>query len=135
MIKYTLDTNIFSYYLRGDEAIRERLNREVSAGNQFIMNPITYYEIQRGLLAINSPAKSKKFKDLCRKLETLELSNEILDVAARHYAILRKKGQLVEDADLFIAATCLVHGLVLVTNNEKHFSRIDGLKIENWVRR
>lgn len=44
----------------------------------------------------------------------------------------RKKGELIEDADLLIAATCIVNDLVLITNNRKHFSRIEGLDIENW---
>ena len=37
------------------------------------------------------------------------------------------------NADLFIAACAKVHGLILVTNNMKHFKRIKGLKLENWV--
>ena len=42
------------------------------------------------------------------------------------------KGELIEDADLIISATCIVNDLVLITNNRKHFSRIEGLDIENW---
>jgi tRNA(fMet)-specific endonuclease VapC len=131
--KYTFDTNILSYYIRGNEEIKNRLNKELSEGNHFIINPITYYEISRGLLAINSPMKSQKFKELCQVFGILELSKRVLDIAAQNYAILRKKGELIEDADLFIAATCLVNDLVLITNNRRHFSRIDGLKIESWV--
>jgi predicted nucleic acid-binding protein len=131
--KYTFDTNILSYYIRGNEEIKNRLNRELSEGNQFIINPITYYEISRGLLAINSPVKSQKFKELCQVFGILELSNRVLDIAAQNYAILRKKGELIEDADLFIAATCLANDLVLITNNRRHFSRIDELKIESWI--
>jgi len=131
--KYTFDTNILSYYIRGNEEIKNRLNKELSEGNQFIINPITYYEISRGLLAIDSPMKSQKFKELCQVFGILELSKRILDIAAQNYAVLRKKGELIEDADLFIAATCLVNDLVLITNNRRHFSRIDGLKIESWV--
>ncbi len=135
MITYTLDTNILSYYIRGDETIKDRLIKVLSEGNQFIINPITYYEITRGLLAIDSRKKLQKFNDLCQVFGTLELSNKVLDIAAQNYALLRKKGQLIEDADLFIAATCLVHDLVLITNNTKHFARIEGLKIENWIDR
>lgn len=135
MITYTFDTNIFSYYIKGDEKIKDRLIKVLSDGNQFIINPITYYEITRGLLAIDSRKKLQKFNDLCQVFGTLELSNKVLDIAAQNYALLRKKGQLIEDADLFIAATCLVHDLVLITNNTKHFARIKGLKIENWTDR
>ena len=131
--KYTFDTNILSYYMRGNTSIANRLNKELSKGNRFIINPITYYEVIRGLLAVDSKRKLKKFRNLCQMFGVLELSNEVLDIAAQNYAILKKKGQLIEDADLFIAAVCLVNEMVLITNNEKHFPLIKGLRIENWI--
>lgn len=131
--RYTFDTNILSYYMRGNTSIANRLNKELSKGNRFIMNPITYYEVIRGLLAVDSKRELKKFRKLCQMFGVLELSNEVLDIAAKNYAVLKKKGQLIEDADLFIAAACLVNEMVLITNNEKHFSLIEGLKIENWI--
>jgi tRNA(fMet)-specific endonuclease VapC len=63
----------------------------------------------------------------------LDLKKEVSDLAAQNYANLRKKGELIEDADLLISAACLVNDWVLITNNPKHFSRIKGLDIENWV--
>jgi len=131
--RFTLDTNILSYYIRGNEDISSRLKTELSKGNKLVMNPIAYYEINRGLLAINSQKKLQKFKGFCRKFGVLELSLDVLDIAANKYADLKKRGKLVEDADLFIAAICLANDLVLITNNEKHFRHIDGLKINNWV--
>jgi tRNA(fMet)-specific endonuclease VapC len=131
--KYTFDTNVFSYYIKGNKEIKDRLIKELLEGNQFIINPITYYEISRGLLAINSQKKFQMFKDLCGIFGIIELSNDVLDIAAQNYVILRKKGELIEDADLFIAATCIATDLVLITNNQSHFSRIDGLKIESWL--
>ncbi len=53
MISYTFDTNILSYYLKGNDSIANQLKEKLASGNQFIINPITYYEINRGLLAIN----------------------------------------------------------------------------------
>ena len=58
--------------------------------------------------------------------------------AAGHYgevkASLRKKGQLISDNDLWIAAHALAEGLILVTNNVQEFKRVKGLKIENWAK-
>lgn len=42
-------------------------------------------------------------------------------------------GLIIDDADMFIAACALVHGLTMVTNNTKHFRRIKGLKLDNWM--
>ena len=47
---------------------------------------------------------------------------------------LEKSGQILDDADLFIAAICLINNWILVTNNEKHFQRIKDLKCENWYK-
>jgi predicted nucleic acid-binding protein len=48
-------------------------------------------------------------------------------------ADLEGAGTIIDDADLYIASCAKVHGLILVTNNMKHFKRIKGLKLENWV--
>jgi tRNA(fMet)-specific endonuclease VapC len=62
----------------------------------------------------------------------LEYSRE----AAKHFgeqkARLRKIGQPIADLDLLIAAIALAEGVVLVTDNLKHFERIPDLKLENW---
>ncbi|MBI4746152.1 MAG: hypothetical protein HY786_06360 [Deltaproteobacteria bacterium] len=47
--------------------------------------------------------------------------------------MLEKDGKIIDDADLFIAACALDDNVTLVTNNEKHFKRVEGLKIENWL--
>ena len=48
---------------------------------------------------------------------------------------LEKKGLKIGDMDMFIAATALEEDLIIVTGNTDHFSRIEGLKIENWMER
>ncbi len=46
---------------------------------------------------------------------------------------MKKEGNLIEDADILMAATALVQNLVLVTNNVSHFERIKGLELEDWL--
>lgn len=53
--------------------------------------------------------------------------------AADVYAALKQRGAPIGDADILIAASCLVHGFAVVTNNESHFVRIPGLRVENWL--
>ncbi|MEO8286704.1 MAG: PIN domain-containing protein [Chloroflexota bacterium] len=64
----------------------------------------------------------------------LPLTDDIVVKASDIYANLYKLGTLITDADILIAATAQVHGLVMVTYNEKHFNRVSGLQIENWSR-
>ena len=48
-------------------------------------------------------------------------------------ASLVKRGLIIDDFDISIASTAIKNGLIVVTDNVKHFSRIDGLKVENWT--
>lgn len=57
-------------------------------------------------------------------------STEIFGMLKAHQ--LERQGEPLSDLDLIIAACALSHNLILVTNNMKHFSRIPGLKLENW---
>jgi predicted nucleic acid-binding protein len=64
----------------------------------------------------------------------LETSFEAARIGGQIYAALKKQGKLINDADIMIASIVKAHDAVLVTNNEEHFSRIQGLQIENWLR-
>ena len=64
----------------------------------------------------------------------LEPSYEAAKIRGEIDAGLRKAGKLINDADILTASIVRTHDAVLVTNNEDHFSRIEGLKIENWLK-
>jgi len=70
---------------------------------------------------------------LTNELNVLESDKAINEEFGSIKAILESSGTIIDDADLFIAACAKIHGLTLVTNNIKHFRRIKGLKLENWV--
>ena len=78
-------------------------------------------------------AQLRAFEQLWQALGIVMIDLAVLDKAAELYADLRRAGQLIEDADLLIAAIALVHELTLVTNNTAHFSRITGLHVEDWL--
>ncbi|TRZ87701.1 MAG: type II toxin-antitoxin system VapC family toxin [Methanosarcinales archaeon] len=65
--------------------------------------------------------------------ELVLIEKKTMEKAAEIYAYLKKEGNLIEDADILMAATALVEDLVLVTNNMNHFGRIKGLELENWL--
>ena len=68
-----------------------------------------------------------------RRFTYLNYYDEMVDSTGQLKAELEGAGAIIDDADLFIAACARAHGLILVTNNMKHFKRIKGLKLENWV--
>jgi len=63
----------------------------------------------------------------------LPITDAIIVQAAKLYADLHKRGELISDADILIAATAITHGLVVATNNDAHFRRIPNLQIQNWL--
>ena len=135
MKTFALDTNIISYLLRSDPAVSvsARLTQENDRGNMFIIPPLVYYEIKRGLLADNAKKWLRMFEDFCEDISIGEMTLEMYDAAAQQYDNQRRIGRPVGDADLLIAAFCMVSGYTLVTNNTKHFEQIDGLQITNWT--
>jgi predicted nucleic acid-binding protein len=74
------------------------------------------------------------------KLGVVDSSDKICETFGKLKSGLEKKGKVIDDADLFIAACALVNNMTLVTNNlkvtsnEKHFRRIEGLHVENWLK-
>ena len=66
-------------------------------------------------------------------LTFLTEGQEAASIFGQAKADLRRKGMLIEDLDLLIAATAKAHHLTLVTNNKAHCSRIAGLRLENWL--
>ena len=130
---YALDSNIISYLLKDNPKVYDNFDKVVANGGRCIIPPIVYYEVKCGLLFSGATTKAIAFDTLCHELGVGEMSVPIWNEAARRYADLRKRGRPIEDADLFIAAFCIVIGCTLVTNNEKHFDGIDGIQIVNWT--
>ena len=87
---YVLDTNIISFYLRGNEMVKNNIVKALNNGDSIIIAPIAYYEIKRGLLAIDATNRLIEFERLCDLFGIGQLDNNILDVAAGIYAELKR---------------------------------------------
>ena len=134
MKKYAIDTNIVSYLLKGNERITAKIEKEKDEGNTFVIPPIVYYEINNWLLKNNSKDKAAIFKKIYSVNGIGSISKETLDIASPIYNHLRNGGIVIEAADILIAAWCIENSCTLVTNNEKHFTNIAQLNIENWIK-
>ena len=130
---YVLDANIISYYLKEHEQVVENMEKALSSGDDLLIAPVAYYEVRRGILAVGSKNLMGKFDEFCQMFAVGRLDNSILNTAADIYVEQRKKGRIMEDADIFIAAFCVRHGFSLVTNNTKHFENIQNLNLLNWT--
>ena len=99
---------------------------------RFTFSIVTRYEILRGLVAKQATRQIKAFNARCALSNVVPLTDPIVVVAADIYGNLRRRGQLISDADILIAATTLVHNFELATENVAHFSRITGLTLRSW---
>ena len=132
MKTFALDSNILSYILKKDEKVISRLHTEQDRGHECVIPPLAYYEVKRGLLSVGSKVRLRLFEDMCRDFTVGIMETAAWDKAAQLYAIQRQSGSLVEEADTFIAAFCLVGEYTLVTNNTKHFEAFEDLDFTNW---
>ena len=133
MTKYLLDTNICIYIIkRKPEAVFARF-KDLIPGTVAISS-ITLAEMQYGIDKSSKPEQNQQ------ALNQFLLPLEILDfsfIAAIEYGKIRtsleRQGLPIGSLDMLIAAHSKSIDATLVTNNEKEFKRVSGLKIENWV--
>ena len=133
-MKYLLDTDMCIYIInKKPDRVIQRV-RKFEPGDLGI-SVITLSELQKG---VSKSLHKKKNQDALNHFISVfsVLSYEPSDAKAygEIVASLEEKGQIIGSNDLFIAAHALSRKLTLVTNNEKEFSRVQGLKVENWAR-
>ncbi len=133
MNKVVLDTDTLSGIMRQLPAALSSAQAYLSSYSQLTISIVTRFEILRGLSAKKAASQTSAFHAMCQSMEVLPITDAIIVRAADIYGTLHQTGQLVGDADILIAATCLEHGCAIVTNNTSHFSRIPGLSTQNWL--
>ena len=134
MIRYLLDTNIVSYFVKGvSGSLVQRM--QVGLGAQDIaISAITRAELRYGVGLMDKFDKRRRRIDLLLKeLPSLPWGDEAADEFGRLKASLRRNGTPVGDFDTQIAAHALAEDLILVTHNTRHFENVPGLKLEDWM--
>ena len=132
MSKYIIDSDILIYFIKGKQEVVEKL-LAIPPHNLYTTR-INYAELIYG--AYNSARVEKNLKVVRPFLENfqiLEFDKESSEVFAKTKAHLKKNGNIIADMDLMIASIALQHGFSLVSNNIKHFERIDELDLVRWL--
>ncbi|NEU71198.1 type II toxin-antitoxin system VapC family toxin [Hassallia byssoidea VB512170] len=130
---FLLDTNIVTYILKRNVNTNNRLKEATRSGEEVFISCITYYEVKRGLISINAVRQLADFTQLCTDYEVLFLDDiKIIEKACEIHADLKRKGTPIQDADVLIASTAIIRGLILVTN-DRDMLRVEKLTVENWL--
>ena len=133
-MRYIIDTNIITAIMKSNEKVKRRAQETILVGDDIFINGVSYYEIKRGLLAKDARKQLQFFDQLCKEYGLVLLDNQaIFDRAAEIYAELQRKGELIGDADILIAAITDTRNFTLVSD-DGDFDKIQGLRVENWLR-
>ena len=127
-----VDTDILSMFFRGNPSVVSCFEIYLNEHRQINLSIVTYYEILSGLKHRDAQKQLTLFLEFTAQNFILPLTEESVTYAADIYATLRRDGTPVDDIDLLIAGVAIANDLVLVTHNQRHFNRIEGLEWQDW---
>lgn len=131
-MNYVIDSDILIYFLKGQANVVAKLIA-CPIENLFTTR-INYTELLYG--AYNSTKVEQnlaKMTAILGAFNILEFDQAASQIFAQDKALLKRQGMLIADMDLMIASIVKAQQFTLVTNNHKHFERIEDLNIERWL--
>ena len=132
MLRYMLDTNVCIHVMRHpDTPIAPRF-KENEGG--LCISTVTLHELQHGVEKSQRPKFQRALTlELTSRLAVLDFDANAASHSGSIHATLAKAGQLIGAYDMLIAGHARSLGLIVVTNNSKEFTRVDGLRCEDWL--
>ena len=131
-MRYMLDTNICTYVINArPPGVLERFRREQlgSIG----VSSVTAAELAFGVAKSGSSRNREALEMFLAPLEVLPFDDSVIWHYADLRAALERRGEPIGALDTMIAAHALASNTTLVTNNTREFSRVSGLRLENWA--
>lgn len=128
MKAYLIDTSVIINYLRNKGSAVETIN---NLNGELASSYICLAELYEGIFRVREKEKAEKtVLDFFTGLNQIYgVDEEIVKNFGQIRATLKIKGQVIEDLDILLAATCIAKGLTLITSNPKHFARVTNLEI------
>lgn len=120
-----IDTNIFIEHIRSKDKQTTTLF-SIPSNVRMYISAVTLYEL---LMGAHSPERRNDIALITNGIIVLPFDENVAHQAAIIYQKLKHSSQLIDFRDIFIAATCIVNNIPLVTSNRKHFDRIEGLQL------
>ena len=128
MKRFLLETSVIVEYLRGNKKIIDRIDRlEGELTSSYICMAELYEGVAR--FKTQNHIEEAVLQFFSGMSEIYAIDEMIAKQFGFIRAILKKEGQIIEDIDIFIGATCTAYNLSLVTLNQKHFSRIKNIQL------
>ena len=128
---YALDTNTVIYFFKGMGGVGTRLL--AIPPTEIMVSTVVAFELAAGVA--KSTQASRRREQLASFLATITVATfgrEEAELSAGLRADLEQRGLPIGPLDVLIAGAALARGAILVTRNTREFSRIPGLRVENW---
>lgn len=127
---YLVDTDWVIHHMNGVRRVTSRLAEVEPDG--LGLSIVSLAELYEGVARSSDRVASERIlDDLLAGVDVVDLDEEACRIFGRERSRLRAEGNLIGDLDLLIGSTALRHGLTLLTNNRRHFERIEGLTVES----
>jgi tRNA(fMet)-specific endonuclease VapC len=114
--------------------VRIARDNAIKQGAKLVIPPFVNYEILRGFYYQSAPKREAVYKKMRDNYAIGEMTTTSWEKAAEIYASMRRAGYTIGDADILIAAYCLVSSCTLVTNNSKDFANVGSLILVDWTK-
>lgn len=132
-MNYLLDTNICIYIIKRKPRVVLRRVRSKQPG-QVSISAVTIAELEYGIARSRYPERNRMaLLEFLFPFAILDFDSQAAFAYGRIRSSLESRGKPIGPMDLLLAAQAKSRGLVLVTNNEREFRRVDNLRIENWA--
>ena len=128
---YMFDTDTVSFFMK-DNPKTVRIKAAKHNRDDFCISAITYAELMFGLKRNYSKKLDFWLHEILDKFQVVVFDETSSAIYGEIRTALEKSGSSLDNMDMLIAATALKAGAVLVSHNTKHFSKIKGLKVEDW---
>jgi len=125
-IAYLIDTDWIIDHFNGVQKTTQKIKEFQSAG--IAMSIVSLAELYEGIHYSKKPSKSQHvLETFLQEIPVLGIDEQICKIFGQERGRLRKQGKIISDFDLMIASTCLSYNLTLLSNNRRHYERIEGL--------
>lgn len=132
-MKWLLDTDTVIYYMNEMPHVVGRL--ESTRPSDRFLSLITLGELFFGIFrSAHTERNLRRYRRFFASVKLLPFTPTIAERFGTIKVELARRGEIIADNDIWIAAHALVHGAALVTNNERDFGRVPGLRTENWTK-
>lgn len=131
MPRYMLDADTVSYAIRGEGRVAARLLEHQPS--ELCISSITLAELRFGAEAKRSRKLHRVIHGFVKDVAVVPFDESAADRFGAVSAALARSGEPIGAFDTLVAAHALSLGLSVVTNNTKHFCRVSGLRVQNWL--